>query len=144
MQSFLSDLRYAARELRHRPGFALTAIISLALGIGATSAVFSVIYGILLNPFPYKDSHRMMQITMVDTAGRNRGAGMSGAQLDELRKLANGRECRRGVRLEPHDDRWRHSGGRRRLVRHAEFAESLGHAGASRTLAHPGGRPGRP
>jgi predicted permease len=87
MQSFLSDLRYAARELRHRPGFALTAVISLALGIGATSAVFSVIYGILLNPFPYKDSHRMMQITMVDTAGRNRGAGMSGAQIEELRKL---------------------------------------------------------
>ena len=56
MQSFLSDLRYAARELRHRPGFALTAIISLALGIGATSAVFSVVYGVLLNPFPYKDS----------------------------------------------------------------------------------------
>ena len=87
MQSFLSDLRYAARELRHRPGFALTAIVSLALGIGATSAVFSVVYGVLLNPFPYKDSHRMMQIAMVDTAGRFRGTGMSGAQLDQLRQL---------------------------------------------------------
>ncbi len=52
MQSFLSDLRYALRELRHRPGFALTAVLSLALGIGATSAVFSVIYGVLLESVP--------------------------------------------------------------------------------------------
>jgi predicted permease len=87
MQSLLSDLRYALRELRHRPGFAITAVTSLALGIGATSAVFSVIYGVLLNPFPYHESHRMMQIAMVDTAGRFRYAGMSAAQLEELRKL---------------------------------------------------------
>jgi putative ABC transport system permease protein len=85
--SVLSDLRYAWRELRHRPGFAVTAVVSLALGIGATSAVFSVIYGVLLNPFPYNDSHRMMQIAMVDTAGRFRYAGMSGAQLAQLRQL---------------------------------------------------------
>ena len=79
MPSFLSDLRYALRELRHRPGFAITAVMSLALGIGATSAVFSVIYGVLLNPFPYTDSHRMMQISMLDTAGRNRGASSARA-----------------------------------------------------------------
>ncbi len=52
MQSLGSDLRFAARELRKRPGFTLTAVLSLALGIGATSAVFSVIYAVLLDPFP--------------------------------------------------------------------------------------------
>ena len=53
MHSLASDLRYAARELRRRPGFTLTAVLSLALGVGATSAVFSVIYAVLINPFPY-------------------------------------------------------------------------------------------
>ncbi len=87
MSSIIADLRYAAREWRRRPGFAVTAILSLALGIGATSAVFSVVYGVLINPFPYVGADRMMQISLVDTAGRFRGAGMSGAQIDQLRQL---------------------------------------------------------
>ena len=86
MRPVLADLRYAARELRRRPGFALTAILSLALGIGATSAVFSVVYGVLLNPFPYVGAERIMQISLVDPAGRFRGTGMSGAQVEELRQ----------------------------------------------------------
>ena len=86
MPSILSDLRYAARELRRRPGFALTAIVSLALGIGATSAVFSVVYGVLIDPFPYVGAERIMQISLRDPAGRLRGAGMSGAQIDQLRQ----------------------------------------------------------
>ena len=87
MSSILADLRYSARELRRRPGFAITAVLSLALGIGATSIVFSVVYGVLLNPFPYVGSERMMQIALRDTAGRFRYTGMNGAQLDELRQL---------------------------------------------------------
>ena len=58
MHSFLPDLRFAARELRKRPGFSLTAVLSLALGIGATSAVFSVIYAVLIDPFPYPGADR--------------------------------------------------------------------------------------
>jgi predicted permease len=86
MQPFVSDLSYAWRELRRRPAFALTAILSLALGIAATSAVFSVVYGVLLNPFPYRGADRMMQLAMRDAAGSFRYAGMSGAQLDLLRQ----------------------------------------------------------
>ena len=80
MSSVISDLRYSARDLRRRPGFALTAILSLALGIGATSAVFSVVYGVLLNPFPYLGADRMMQVALLDNAGRFRYTGMSGAR----------------------------------------------------------------
>jgi putative ABC transport system permease protein len=84
MEPLLSDLRYALRELKKRPGFALTAILSLAIGIGATSAVFSVIYAVLIDPFPYLGSNRLMEIRLIDKAGHERGAGYSGPQLEQL------------------------------------------------------------
>src|SRR5215470_18358031 len=86
MLSLGSDLRYAARELRRRPGFTLTAVLSLALGVGATSAVFSVIHAVLINPFPYTGADRMMQIALKDPAGRFRYVGFNGIQIDEIRR----------------------------------------------------------
>ena len=59
MQVLRQDLRFALRQLRRSPGFAITAILTLALGIGATTAVFSVAYGVLIDPFPYKDVHTL-------------------------------------------------------------------------------------
>ena len=59
LQIVWQDLAYAARQLRRNPGFALTAILTLALGIGASTAVFSVAYGVLIDPFPYKDVHTL-------------------------------------------------------------------------------------
>ncbi len=53
------DLRYAGRQLLRNPAFALTAILTLALGIGIATAVFSVAYGVLIDPFPYKDVHTL-------------------------------------------------------------------------------------
>jgi predicted permease len=88
MQSLTSDLRYAARELRRRPGFTLTAVLSLALGVGATSAVFSVVYAVLINPFPYVGAERMMQVTLKDKAGNDRYTGFSGLQMEQLRQTA--------------------------------------------------------
>lgn len=86
MSAVIADLRYAARELRRRPGFALTAVLSLALGIGATSAVFSVVYGVLIDPFPYRGADRMMQLTLMDSTGRLRYPGLTGAQVEQLRQ----------------------------------------------------------
>jgi putative ABC transport system permease protein len=85
MPSLTADFRYTARELRRRPGFALTAILSLALGIGATSAVFSVIYAVLIDPFPYPGSDRLVELRLVDTSGKDRFVGLNGPQLDQLR-----------------------------------------------------------
>lgn len=59
MQVLRQDLRHAFRQLRRSPGFALTAVFTLALGIGAAVAVFSVAYGVLIDPFPYKDVHTL-------------------------------------------------------------------------------------
>src|ERR1700690_2180066 len=86
MQSLISDLQYSARELRKRPGFVLTAVLSLALGIGATSAVFSVIYAVLIDPFPYTGSDRIMEFRIQDKAGNNRGNGFNGPQIEQLRQ----------------------------------------------------------
>jgi putative ABC transport system permease protein len=86
MHSLISDLQYSARELRKRPGFVLTAVLSLALGIGATSAVFSVIYAVLIDPFPYPGSDRIMEPRMKDKAGNDRYSGFNGPQIDQLRQ----------------------------------------------------------
>src|SRR5580704_7264792 len=86
MNSLLSDLRYAAREVRNRPGFTLTAVLSLALGIAATSAVFSVIYALLLDPFPYPGADRMMEVRLTDKSGQDRFSGLNGPELELLRQ----------------------------------------------------------
>jgi putative ABC transport system permease protein len=56
----LADLRFALRQLGKTPGFTLTVILVLALGIGATTAIFSVIHAVLLNPFPYQDGNKIL------------------------------------------------------------------------------------
>jgi putative ABC transport system permease protein len=61
------DVRYGLRQLRRNRGFAAVAVITLALGIGATTAIFSVVYGALLDPFPFTDSHRMAVLISHDT-----------------------------------------------------------------------------
>jgi putative ABC transport system permease protein len=81
------DIRYALRQLVKNPGFALAAILSLALGIGATVSVFSVIYGVLLHPFPYAHVDRLANLSLSDPRGEIFDAGFTGQQFRELRNV---------------------------------------------------------
>lgn len=86
MRALVQDLRYALRQLVKSPGFTFTAIVSLALGIGATTAVFSVIYGILMDPYPYANSDRMVHVELLNSAGQRNDFGVTAQQWQELRK----------------------------------------------------------
>ena len=86
MRTLLQDLRYSFRQLVKLPGFTLTAVVSLALGIGATTAVFSVVYAILMDPYPYRAPDRMIHMRLLTPKGGERGFGVTGTQWQQLRK----------------------------------------------------------
>ncbi|HEY2857373.1 MAG TPA: ABC transporter permease [Terracidiphilus sp.] len=86
MRTVFQDLRYSIRQLIKMPGFSLTAILSLALGIGATTAVFSVVYAILLDPYPYADPGTMAHMRLMTPSGGLNGFGVTGSQWQTLRK----------------------------------------------------------
>jgi putative ABC transport system permease protein len=77
MGSVWQDFFYAGRNLKKNPGFAVVAVITLALGIGASTAIFSVIENVLMEPFPYPDSERFYSVAIHDTE-RNEPGGRSG------------------------------------------------------------------
>src|SRR5262245_13932 len=83
MQTFWQDLRYGARTLLKQPGFTLIAVLTLALGIGAATTVFSAIQNILLDPFPYTDARRVVAI-QVDNAGSRSGGRKFYSTLEYL------------------------------------------------------------
>ena len=88
MNGILQDLRYAIRNIRKSPGFALTALISLTLGIGATTAIFSVVYGVLLDPYPYKDAQRMVHVELRDKSGQGPLLFVNGSEAEQLRRAS--------------------------------------------------------
>src|ERR1700747_286763 len=67
MQSFIQDFRYSIRQLRRNPGFATTAIITIALGIGVTTAMFSVVNAVLLRPLSFRQPDRLLAVGEYDT-----------------------------------------------------------------------------
>jgi hypothetical protein len=86
MKTVYQDICFGFRQLIKMPGFTLTAIVSLALGIGATTAVFSVVYAILMDPYPYKAPDRMIHMRLTMPSGDLNGFGVTGTQWQELRK----------------------------------------------------------
>ena len=89
LESIVQDIRYGVRGLRNSPGFSLVAIITLSLGIGATTAIFSVVNSVLLRPLPYKDSARLVNIWTVTPLFPGFEMGQSIPNLDDIRSRAH-------------------------------------------------------
>jgi putative ABC transport system permease protein len=83
MEAFVRDLKYAMRMLVSRPGFTVLAVVCLALGIGASAAIFSVVNGVLLKPLPYPDSEKLAAFGT--TRGKVEIGSISGPDFVDLR-----------------------------------------------------------
>lgn len=86
MQVVLQDLRFAFRQIIRNPGFSLTAVLSLTLGIGATVAVYSILYDAVLHPWPYVGIERICGVWITDSAGHEGTWDLTGPQIRQLRQ----------------------------------------------------------
>jgi len=84
----LSDLRYAARTLLRAPGFAVTVILTLGLGIGANTAIFSVVRGVLLRPLPHKDGDRLVYLRHSIKGPGGENVNFSVPEINDFRESA--------------------------------------------------------
>ena len=85
METVIQDLRYAARALRRSPAFVMITVLTLALGIGANLAIFTLVNAVLLQPLPFPEPERLIRVfDDLNGAGATDG-GMSVPELEELR-----------------------------------------------------------
>ena len=92
MEGFTRDLRLATRQLRRRPGFAAVVVLTLALGIGANTAIFSVVEGVLLRPLPYDDPEELALLWGTETGLRTGSSWASYPDFVDFEAEASGFE----------------------------------------------------
>src|ERR1700683_3284305 len=89
LDSLMCDIRFSLRSLRQSLRVALTAVVALALGIGSSTIVFSVFYNCLVDPFPYKDSHRLVTFAIHNTTATGASVGRRFYSVPEFLAFRN-------------------------------------------------------
>jgi predicted permease len=87
VETLLHDIRYAIRSMRKTPTFAAIAVLTLALGIGANTAIFTVINAVFLHPLPVEDASRLVQINTTDPRNKNNGGGGLGVSVPNFQDI---------------------------------------------------------
>jgi predicted permease len=88
LESFANDLGYASRTLRKNPAFAVSALLTLAIGIGGNTAMFTVIRGVLLKPLGYREPDRLVRLSVDNPRQNYRDIGFSQVRYEELKSAA--------------------------------------------------------
>lgn len=121
MATLLHDLRYAVRQLRKSPGFTLTAVLILALGIGANAAMFTVLNAVLLRPLPYADADRLVVSNVFD----KQGAPANGATLSDIEEWQKRTRTLSGIAYENNFNQFLENAGNGETVANVESSANL-------------------
>src|SRR5262245_5482130 len=87
LETWWADTRYAVRQLRKSPALTIVAVLSSALGVGAATALFSIVYAVMVSPFPYADPDRLVHLHVFSKGGFLYDLPLSDSQLAEFQRL---------------------------------------------------------